>query len=59
MGEARRRARAFADPEGIAAPVSGARRLRELLAGDELIVAPGVYDGVSAALVAKLGFDAA
>ena len=34
-------------------------RLRELLAGDELIVAPGVYDGISAALVAKLGFTAA
>ncbi len=36
-----------------------ARALRELLAGDELIVAPGVYDGLSAALVAKLGFGAA
>jgi 2-methylisocitrate lyase-like PEP mutase family enzyme len=36
-----------------------ARQLRELLAGDELIVAPGVYDGVSAALVSKLGFSAA
>ena len=36
-----------------------ARQLRELLAGDELIVAPGVYDGVSAALVCKLGFSAA
>ncbi len=34
-------------------------RLRELLAGDELVVAPGVYDGISAALVAKLGFAAA
>lgn len=34
-------------------------RLRELLAGDELIVAPGVYDGISAALVARLGFAAA
>jgi 2-methylisocitrate lyase-like PEP mutase family enzyme len=34
-------------------------QLRELLAGDELIVAPGVYDGISAALVAKLGFPAA
>ncbi|HEV3053028.1 MAG TPA: isocitrate lyase/PEP mutase family protein, partial [Solirubrobacteraceae bacterium] len=33
--------------------------LRELLAGDGLIVAPGVYDGISAALVAKLGFPAA
>lgn len=35
------------------------RKLRELLAGDELIVAPGVYDGVSAALVSQLGFSAA
>jgi 2-methylisocitrate lyase-like PEP mutase family enzyme len=39
--------------------MSHARKLRELLAGDELIVAPGVYDGISAALVAKLGFPAA
>jgi 2-methylisocitrate lyase-like PEP mutase family enzyme len=39
--------------------MSGARRLRELLAGEELIVAPGVYDGISAVLVAKLGFPAA
>jgi 2-methylisocitrate lyase-like PEP mutase family enzyme len=38
---------------------SGAGRLRELLAGDELIIAPGVYDGISAALVSKLGFAAA
>lgn len=35
------------------------QQLRELLAGDELVVAPGVYDGVSAALVSKLGFKAA
>src|SRR5712675_2395625 len=38
---------------------TAARRLRDLLAGEELIVAPGVYDGVSAALVAKIGFPAA
>jgi 2-methylisocitrate lyase-like PEP mutase family enzyme len=36
-----------------------AGRLRELLEAQELIVAPGVYDGISAALVAKLGFSAA
>jgi 2-methylisocitrate lyase-like PEP mutase family enzyme len=36
-----------------------AARLRKLLAGDELIVAPGIYDGISAALVGKLGFPAA
>jgi 2-methylisocitrate lyase-like PEP mutase family enzyme len=39
--------------------MSHARKLRELLAGDELIVAPGVYDGISAALVGKLSFPAA
>jgi 2-methylisocitrate lyase-like PEP mutase family enzyme len=39
--------------------VTKARRLRELLDGEELIVAPGVYDGISAALVGKLGFPAA
>jgi 2-methylisocitrate lyase-like PEP mutase family enzyme len=36
-----------------------AARLRELLAGDAMIVAPGVYDGISAAIAAKLGFRAA
>jgi 2-methylisocitrate lyase-like PEP mutase family enzyme len=39
--------------------VTKARRLRELLAGPELIAAPGVFDGISAALVGKLGFAAA
>jgi 2-methylisocitrate lyase-like PEP mutase family enzyme len=39
--------------------VSGAAELRQLLAGDELIIAPGVYDGISASLVGKLGFSAA
>jgi 2-methylisocitrate lyase-like PEP mutase family enzyme len=39
--------------------VTKARRLRELLAAPELIVAPGVFDGISAALVGKLGFAAA
>lgn len=36
-----------------------ATRLRELLAEDQLIVAPGVYDGISAALVGRLSFPAA
>jgi 2-methylisocitrate lyase-like PEP mutase family enzyme len=36
-----------------------AAKLRELLAAGELIVAPGVYDGISATLVGKLGFAAA
>ncbi len=35
-----------------------ATRLRELLASDELVVAPGVYDGISAALVKQVGFPA-
>ncbi len=39
--------------------MSAAGRLRELLASGELIIAPGVYDGISAALVGKLGFPAA
>jgi 2-methylisocitrate lyase-like PEP mutase family enzyme len=39
--------------------VTKARRLRELLAGSELIAAPGVFDGISAAIVRKLGFAAA
>jgi 2-methylisocitrate lyase-like PEP mutase family enzyme len=39
--------------------MSRGTQLRELLAGDRLIVAPGVYDGISAALVGRLGFAAA
>lgn len=39
-------------------PTPGAR-LRELLATGALITAPGVYDGLSAALVARTGFTAA
>jgi 2-methylisocitrate lyase-like PEP mutase family enzyme len=39
--------------------VSRAAQLRALLQGDELIVAPGVYDGISASLVGKLGFSLA
>jgi 2-methylisocitrate lyase-like PEP mutase family enzyme len=39
--------------------VGMAGRLRQLLEAQELIVAPGVYDGISAALVGKLGFSAA
>ena len=34
-------------------------RLRELLSGDGLITAPGVFDGISASLVARTGFAAA
>ncbi len=35
------------------------RRMRELLARDKLLVSPNVYDGYSALLVAKMGFEAA
>lgn len=35
------------------------QRMRELLAGDDLIISPGVYDGYSARLVAKAGFKTA
>src|SRR5258708_17105707 len=33
--------------------------LRRLLAGPEIVVAPGIYDGMSAMLVAEAGFPAA
>ncbi|MHA6764612.1 isocitrate lyase/PEP mutase family protein [Streptacidiphilus sp. PAMC 29251] len=39
--------------------VSPGARLRALLAGGGLITAPGVYDGLTAALVARTGFGAA
>ncbi len=38
--------------------MSHARALRQLLAGAETIVAPGVYDGLSARLTAREGFPA-
>jgi len=38
---------------------SHAQRLRDLLAGDRPIVAPGVYDGLTALLVQQAGFDCA
>lgn len=39
--------------------MSHARRLRELLAAGSPIVAPGVYDGLTALLVEQAGFDCA
>ena len=39
--------------------VSKARRFRELLEEPEILVAPGVYDGFSARIVAQAGFKAA
>jgi 2-methylisocitrate lyase-like PEP mutase family enzyme len=38
--------------------VSGAQRLRELLDGDGIVVAPGVYDGLSARIATAAGFSA-
>src|ERR1700761_1178466 len=40
------------------APVSPAGRLRRLLADGELVVAPGIFDGLSAHLVRRMGFRA-
>jgi carboxyvinyl-carboxyphosphonate phosphorylmutase len=37
---------------------SGCRRLRELLAGDAAVVAPGAYDALSARLIEEAGFPA-
>ena len=37
---------------------SGPRRLRELLAGDAAVVAPGAYDALSARLIEEAGFPA-
>lgn len=36
--------------------VKATRRMRELLAGDDILVSPGVYDGYSARLVERAGF---
>jgi 2-methylisocitrate lyase-like PEP mutase family enzyme len=36
--------------------MSQAKRLRELVAGDELVIAPGAYDGLTARLVELAGF---
>lgn len=41
----------------LTSPNGGPARLRELLAGDQLIVAPGAYDALSARLVEQAGFD--
>ncbi len=39
--------------------MSHARRLRELLAADAPVIAPGVYDGLTALLVQQAGFGCA
>ena len=41
-----------------ATPTKATTRLRELIAGDEVVVAPGVFDGLSARLVEQAGFPA-
>ncbi len=42
----------------LAAAPSAARRLRELMSGDEPVVAPGAYDALSARLIEQAGFGA-
>ena len=40
-------------------PISGATKLRRMInETDELIVCPGVYDGLSARIALQLGFSA-
>lgn len=39
-------------------PRTAASRLRELIAADEILVAPGAYDAISARLIEANGFDA-
>src|SRR5690242_4234656 len=38
--------------------MSGAKALRSLLGADAMVIAPGAYDGLTAALVAQAGFPA-
>ena len=37
--------------------VTAATKLRRMLQGDDIIVAPGVYDGFSARIALEVGFD--
>lgn len=49
-------------PNNLARPVSQAdkiRRMRDMLASGKIIVAPGIYDGYSARMVERKGFQAA
>ena len=41
----------------LTGPASPRKRLRELLAGPEPVIAPGAYDALSARLVEQAGFD--
>ena len=47
------------DPQEGAAPLRRTTRLRRLLAGGEVVVSPGVYDGYSIRLVERAGFQTA
>ena len=53
------------DPPGtridkrVVETVSAARRLRELLTGERMLVAPGAYDGITVRAVERAGFEAA
>lgn len=38
--------------------ISAASKLRRALRGEDIIVAPGVYDGFSARIALEVGFDA-
>jgi 2-methylisocitrate lyase-like PEP mutase family enzyme len=51
-----RESRLVSKPETL---LSKTARMRELIAGDDLIVSPGVYDGYSARLVERAGFKTA
>jgi len=42
----------------LGGPSGGPRRLRELLAGPDVVAAPGVFDGLGARLVEEAGFPA-
>jgi 2-methylisocitrate lyase-like PEP mutase family enzyme len=37
--------------------MSTRQRLRELMTDDEILIAPGVYDGISVRVVEQIGFD--
>ncbi len=38
--------------------MSAAKRLRELFRGPEMVIAPGVYDGITARLTEQAGYSA-
>ena len=45
-------------PNRNTSPTATRRRLRQLMAGPDILVMPGAYDAMSARLLAKMGFDA-